>query len=310
MQLGVVGFSFKTLSLKEREEKLKVFHLLFSSRKGVLLSTCNRCEFYFSEEEFYWVKTKEKELFFCYQLEGLPSFFHLVRVTAGLESLLLGESEIHRQVKESYQKNTSNLPTSLHYFFQKALHIAKEIRSYFPEIQPPNMGRLIAEFLPKPYFEKKFAFLGNSRLNRQISAFFLKQGVETPEIYTRHAEEFSSNFSLLWKSWEEKEKALEADVLICASKVEKPIFYAKDLQKKKPLWIFDLGVPRNVCSQVEQIPGIHLFNVDSLSKAWNVRWTQALLQKKEAEGLLEEKAKRLYTLFLRKKEEKRTYCTA
>lgn len=305
MQMGVIGFSFKTASLEKREEKEGEFQTFFSSYPGVLLITCNRCEFYFSYEQKSlvesWLLKHKKETSFYYLWEDLFAFHHLCQVTAGLDSQLLGETEIHQQVKLAYLNSCgNNLSSSLHYFFQKAFRIAKEVRSSFPRLQAPHLGNILFHLLPKEKRLKRFSFIGNSQTNRQIISYFLKKGICHIELFS-HIQTSSIFPTIPLYGRKEFWRALGADVLICASKVEKSIFQKKDFLHPSSKIIFDLGMPRNIEPQVGGLEHIQLYNLDFILSAWKENWYKVLFQKKQAHTQAIQRAEKLYALYQSKK---------
>src|SRR5262245_20986881 len=116
MKVGVVGINHKLADLKLREQLAKNCQKCFGSLRAVnehhhfiLLSTCNRTEIYFSSEDLTTTHTyllsilrMEVEGEFDHKLYsyfGVDSFCHLTRVTLGLDSAIIGETEIQGQVK-------------------------------------------------------------------------------------------------------------------------------------------------------------------------------------------------------------------
>src|SRR5438132_1115680 len=121
MRVGILGTNFKTASLGVREalslacqKKMPAFSEIVRKYACVILSTCNRVEIYFSapdlaeaHSEILQVLKEEIQTPFEHQLYsyfGLDCFMHLAHVTAGLDSAIVAESEIQRQVKTSYEQ--------------------------------------------------------------------------------------------------------------------------------------------------------------------------------------------------------------
>ena len=147
MQIGVIGVNHKSANLELRESLTDAFQRLFQneipsplSLPPVLISTCNRTELYFVCSQLPEAHTKllqsirsfiHKEFEHAlYSYFGKEAFLHLVRVTTGLDSAILGETEIQGQIKKDYEKSCqSPLPKELHFAFQKALKIGKQVRT-------------------------------------------------------------------------------------------------------------------------------------------------------------------------------------
>ena len=151
--LWVVGLNHRNTPLHLRESfaipPRDLPHTLTTLQRGshvaeaVILSTCNRTELYVSSRnaetprallEFLSYKSRlapDQFQSYLYSLTGADAVAHLFRVTAGLDSAILGESEITAQVKLAYEAARASGATGamLNPLFQKALHAAKEVRS-------------------------------------------------------------------------------------------------------------------------------------------------------------------------------------
>ncbi len=136
MRVGLIGINHKLADLKLRELLAyacqKRFGPVFSTHENhsfVLLSTCNRTEVYFSSEDLtnthnYLLSILRQEVKYefeqkLYSFFGYDCFFHLSRVTAGLDSAIVAETEIQGQVKTAYDnaQEFSQLPSDLHFLF-------------------------------------------------------------------------------------------------------------------------------------------------------------------------------------------------
>jgi len=139
MRIAVLGINHKSSDLELREQLARVVQrsLLGESpiaeKLGlVVLSTCNRTEIYFSQEDLAAAHTEllahlrseipvpfEHKL---YSYFGADCFTHLALVTAGLDSLIPCETEIQRQVKMAYAHGClyRKLPSAVHFLFQKS----------------------------------------------------------------------------------------------------------------------------------------------------------------------------------------------
>ena len=190
MDVGVLGINYKSSELGIRESFAKA-SLTFSERNSsmplVVLSTCNRTEIYFSSDNL--AETHSKLLFelkntalenfehmiYCYF--GERCFIHLAKVTAGVDSVIFGEAEIQRQVKQSYSLSAAhcNLPSSMHYLFQKSLKIGKEIRTNF--CLPKGHVSLESTLwdLSRCFFSEKKIIntlvIGHSDINRKVISY-------------------------------------------------------------------------------------------------------------------------------------------
>lgn len=270
LQIGILGINFKTADLQLREaiargaQSLSGERAIFFPHPTVLLSTCNRTEIYFSADD---LAAAHSDLLAHLRLQieppfehrlysyfGMDCFVHLCRVASGLDSAILAETEIQRQVKVAYA-HSRGLPSCLHYIFQKALKVSKGVRSEFElERGAPTLygtiWQLAGDF-------KKVLLVGYSEINRGLISFLMHKGVRdisvctrTPDsvkiegirVYDRSALHFWQNF----------------DLIVCASKAEKYLITGQGSCKNR---IFDLSVPRNVDPNV----GAVIYNIEQIN---------------------------------------------
>lgn len=270
LNVGVLGINFKTADLQLREaiargaESLRGERALFFPHPIVLLSTCNRTEIYFSAEDLgaahsdlLAVLRKSVEEPFehrLYSYFGIDCFAHLCRVAAGLDSAILAETEIQRQVKVAYAQARA-LPSCLHYVFQKALKVSKEVRSGLGVEGPSLYGTLwqLAEWK-----RKRILLVGYSEINRGFASFLMHKGIEGFSLCTRNPaavrlEGVDLRDRSVLDRWQEYE------LIVCASKAEEYLIQGKG---DACHCIFDLSVPRNVDPEVGKTA--RLYNIDQL----------------------------------------------
>lgn len=276
MHIGILGINFKTAELALHESIARSALAIFQENTSipmVLLSTCNRTEIYFSSENLVRVKMELQALlqsrlgfslgdalYSCFEKD---CFEHLCRVTAGLDSAILLETEIARQVKTAYACACSRypLPSGLHYLFQKAFKVAKSVRNYF---LLQNGGSMLFDTLWQ-IIEKEFSDLaqkrvllvGYSETHRRLFDFLENKGMREITFCTRRPENVLGLNAL---GRERLFEWNEYDLISCAAQADSYLIRGKG--KKKHL-IFDLSVPRNVDPEVENVK---LFNIEQLNK--------------------------------------------
>lgn len=284
LKVGVLGLNHKTADLALREGVARGANALFGKRAlffphpTVLLSTCNRTEIYFSSENLSLAHTHliaflrsviegsfEHRLYSYFHAE---CFAHLCRVTAGLDSAILAETEIQRQVKVAYAKAAEHLalPSSVHYVFQKALKVAKTLRRHLEvELGAPTLYTTlyeIAENFWGSLKERKILLIGYSEIQRGLASFLLRKGVEKFALCTTHPERVVlEGAHVFGRSILEKWK--EFDWIICASKAERALIRGKSSQRQL---IFDLSVPRNVDPEVGENHSVTLMNIEQINQ--------------------------------------------
>lgn len=246
MDVGVLGVNHKTADLSMREaiarEVLWLKENIFAPYPMVILSTCNRVEIYFSAPDLAAAHTHLLSFFrqtiglifeqSFYAFFSIDCFFHLCLVTAGLDSAILAESEIQKQVKDAYRQ-ASHLPSSLHYIFQKALRVSKENRS-------KGGGLYRALWQMTSWEGRKILIVGFSQINRGLMHFLLCKGIREMTLCTQQKvcmEGIRVGDRSLLKEWS------RYDILVSATQSEDYLIRGGGI--RQPV-IFDLGVPRNV----------------------------------------------------------------
>lgn len=270
-QVAVIGVNHKRADFAFREKIARISEKIVAremkEREWILLSTCNRTEIYFYNDNnllSFLLQALAQEGFqdssFFYFLFGIDCFIHLSKVTAGLDSAMIGESQIQHQVKMAYKKALleKKMSKPFHYLFQKALRVGKMARSFGPWSQDSN--ELLWKIAEKvPFAKKRVLFVGNSSINRSFARFLENRGDFEIAFITNHPEKFSlekvATFSRdhidLWKQF---------DWIIVATK---SLDYLISGVGRKDQLIFDLSVPRNVDPEIE---GPILWNMEMMEK--------------------------------------------
>ncbi len=291
MDVGIIGINFKVASVEQREVLAQAACDCFASEeiapkwfKGVLLSTCNRIELYFCAEDLAFCHSRILQLLRnkmqlpfehrLYSYFGRDCFFHLVNVTAGLDSAILGEGEIQQQVKKAYDGACLqyDLAPSLHFLFQKSLKIAKAVRTLTPLLRPRMGLQQVIYCLWHNFFHDQknqpILLVGNSRINRSILSYFKQKKIQNITLCTRSVE-MAKESGIHVADWSALHNWHQYRLIICATSAVKPIItleMAQDVAMEEKMLILDLAMPRNVCSKIKRHPAIQLLNIDHLSK--------------------------------------------
>lgn len=290
MRIGILGINHKSADLPMREELAKACERLFGPDRSihshfsyVLLSTCNRTEVYFqsddlAETHIYLLNILRGEIegefeHRIYSYFGIDCFFHLACVTAGVDSALIGETEIQGQVKRAYETATlySPLSSELHFLFQKCLKIGKNIRAttHFAQGALSIEEAVLSASLERleDLTDKKILFIGLSEINHKLILRFQKKGFRTITLCNRSyekAKHVAEKEKIDLIPWEELSLWSTFDLAVFGTKcphflVSRPLYPTCKL-------VIDLSVPRNVDPKVGRYPGITLLNVDQLNK--------------------------------------------
>lgn len=299
MRIGVVGLNHKLANLQLREYLAQACQRCFttgSSVQGehtfVLLTTCNRTEIYFTSEDLAETHSYLLQILRCeveddfdqkvYSYFGHDCFLHLSRVTAGLDSAIIAETEIQGQVKSAYEKalNCIQLPRELHYLFQKSLQIGKKVRCDLPMGRGmPDLEHAIYQtgthFFPVPQ-QAKVLFVGASDVNCKILAFLKSKNLQDITICNRsmqRAEAISEAHGVQCMDWRKFESWHNFQWIIFGTKAPGHLIRRQDLPQScvSQKLIMDLSVPRNVEPQLGRDKRVILLNIDQINRILRVR---------------------------------------
>lgn len=293
MRVGVLGINHKLANLNLRELVARACQRRFAlggSTEGetalILLTTCNRTEIYFSSKDLvnthqFLLQIFREELENgsdqkVYSFFGPDCFHHLARVTAGLDSAIIGETEIQGQVKSAYESALSSFafPSDIHFLFQNALKIGKKVRTAFnlergfPDLQHALFQ--LGELLFPASQEVKILFVGASNVNAKIIQHFKTKNIKNMTLTNRSfvsAELMANEHQVQVLSWDQKEQWLEYDWIIFGTKSLQYLLSHEELESiDKRKVIFDLSVPRNVDPKIKNHPLVNLFNIDQINQ--------------------------------------------
>jgi glutamyl-tRNA reductase len=262
-----------------------------------LLSTCNRTEVYFSSHDLaethtyllgiLRVEVEEEFDHKLYSYFGADCFSHLARVTLGLDSAIIAETEIQGQVKLAYE-NTSeyhSMPKDMHFLFQKSLGIAKKLRS---ELQlgrgMPNLEHAILQTGKHMFqnFEKtRLLFVGASDINQKIFAFLKNKGFQNMTLCNRsdgQACELADEYSMEHLPWSQLNQWVNYDWVIFGTKSPDYLITQQQLSHISigQKLIMDLCVPRNVDPKLGQDSRITLLNIDQINRLLKIRYRRMI----------------------------------
>jgi glutamyl-tRNA reductase len=306
MEIVLVGLNHRTAPLDVRE---RVSFTLEQARRAadelrsrglleesLVLSTCNRSELYgvppeTSHEcapglssflsEFHSVRPDVLNGL-LYQHYDRSAVRHLFRVSAGLDSLLLGEAEILGQVREAYRFAHEQGATGpvLNRLFQGALETGKRVRSETElgtrPISVAAAGVKLAERIFGKLADRTALVLGAGTISEQVVSTLRDRGVAHLFVMNRsrdRAEVLAQQFGgrvLDWGNWETA--LLAPDVVVTSVSAEEPILPRKVLEQamaarsNRALFLMDLGVPRNVEPAAAALYNLYIYNIDDLTE--------------------------------------------
>lgn len=257
----------------------------------LLLSTCNRVEVYGVAENA--VATADiarclarspeavpESLSAFYRHEGDACVQHLFRVAAGIDSMVVGETEILGQVKKAYEgaRGSAAAGKCLHRLFQRAFRVAKQVRTHTDITRGSvSVGSVAVELAYKIFGElkaRKVLVLGAGETSERTARALVSRGVSDLRVSNRsieRARELASSVggsAVPFDEW--MQQCLEIDILISSTSSETPLLHPENLvpilqeRVDRPLFIIDIAVPRDVHPDVNQLAGVFLYDIDSL----------------------------------------------
>lgn len=330
MKIGVLGISHRSAEIGIREYVSRACRMrlardneVAANYHCVVLSTCNRSEIYFSSDNLAEahsvllnVLREEIDVPFehkLYSFFGFDCFLHLATVTSGLDSAIIAESEIQRQVKIAYEQTLLhyNLPSCMHFLFQKSLKLGKQVRSNSSlsqnQITIAKILYQISESLLKNLQDQQLLFIGNSEINRKVIAYFKRKGVKKMTLCTRSlisAKTMAEKEELSLLPWEKLSLWQEYPVVVCGSNASHFIV-DRPQENLHTRLIFDLSIPRNVDPHLSKHPQLILLNMERLTALIEKKQEKNLIEIHRAEGLILEGVQRYHYAFRQK--EKRVF---
>lgn len=264
----------------------------------VLLSTCNRLELYMTaanEEEARWVFTSFINHFYgldaqflnayLYVYEGDEAILHLMRVAAGLESMILGESQILGQVATAFSKARQEkiTDTFLSRLFEQAIKVGKRARSETSLAKQTTSISSAAALLAKSKLgqldQVKTLIIGAGEMGALAAQSLYQQGARHFIIINRSMErsiELAAKVNGTAMNWLNLPKAIsQTDLIISATNAPHTVLSVANFvhvlpeRNEVPLLIIDIAVPRDIDDAVRDLPGIELVNIDDLQSIVN-----------------------------------------
>ena len=296
MNLFCVGISHHTASVDVRERYVRNPDVECTLRESgcaeaLVLSTCNRVEVYGVAE----AHLESAAIARCltvgdaqlptdaaafYRFDGDGCAHHLFRVTSGLDSMVVGETEVLGQAKQAYEKARSSggAGSYLHRLFQRAFRVAKEVRSHTEITRGPvSVGSVAVELAGKIFGElkrRKVLVLGAGETSERTARALASRGVTDLRVTNRSGDRAEALAAAVggravpFAGWETQ--CREVDILISSTAAEEPLLTREklapilEMRWDRPLFIIDIAVPRDVAPDVNEMQGVFLYDIDSL----------------------------------------------
>ncbi|HEV8053123.1 MAG TPA: glutamyl-tRNA reductase [Parachlamydiaceae bacterium] len=336
MRVGVLGINHKLASLHLREllaklcqRRLHPVQSTHGEHSFVLLSTCNRTEVYFSSEDLaethsyllsilrHGVNEEFDQKLYSYF--GQDCLLHLCRVTAGLDSAIVAETEIQGQVKCAYEsaQECHTLPFELHYLFQKSLNIAKKVRSVLP-FKPGLPDLSLAIYQTGTYFfkekpEPKILLIGASHINEKVLLFLKNKKFSQIDLCNRSQQAgrmMADKHEIGFIEWNNLDTWHQYDWVILGTKSSEFLIQNEGLASLalSHKLVIDLSVPRNADPAIARHPKITLLNIDQINRRLKIRRKSLSNSLQVAEQLVIETINAQMKLFSEKEKNRLRIC--
>ncbi|WP_078595151.1 glutamyl-tRNA reductase [Evansella clarkii] len=302
MHILVVSLNYKTTPVEIREQftfqddtglALTKLRNAKSILENVIVSTCNRTEIYIVADQLhtgrYYTKAFLSEWFGIPKEDFSPylqiredehAIEHLFRVTCGLDSMVLGETQILGQIRDSFamaqQHGTTG--TIFNHLFKQAVTLAKRAHSETSIGENAVSVSYAAVELGKKIFggfeDKKVLVLGAGKMSELTAKNLTSNGVSDITVMNRTKEkavELAGKFNGQAKGMDELEQSLlSSDILISSTGAKDYVVTKAGVEKLakkrngRPLFLVDIAVPRDLDPGLAEIEDVYLYDIDDL----------------------------------------------
>src|SRR5881409_1618598 len=297
MNLFCIGLSHHTANVATREQfaggaTAESIVREAGCTEALLLSTCNRVEVYavshkrISTDEIarcLMAKTNRSPYNYAppfYRYEDNKCVQHLFRVASGLDSMVVGESEILGQAKKAYEsaRTSGAVGPYLHRLFQRAFRVAKQVRTHTDISRGAVSVGSVAVDLAQRIFGKLIdctvLVLGAGETSERTARALISRGVSDLRISNRSMDracelaQAVGGRAVPFDEW--PAQCRETDILITSTASETPLLTPEQLapmlreRLDRPLFVVDIAVPRDVDPSVNELEGVYLYDIDSI----------------------------------------------
>jgi glutamyl-tRNA reductase len=307
--VGVLGISHKTasveirelVSLNEEEQRSIIEHIKSDFNingievNGILiLSTCNRTEFYISAEKVEVIFPAIKQMLasykkcphytnenVTYEKTGSDAVRHFFNVICGIDSQIVGELQITGQVKDCYNfaHHLEATDAILNKLYNFGMQVKKKVRNETilsdGTVSVSFAGVELARKIFNDLTDKRILLVGAGKTAELAAFHFLENNVKTINVANRtlkKAEELADKFGGRSYTLDSLPEALEvSDIVISATSSDEYVIdkdMMKEITKKiyyDSIFLIDLAIPRDIDPKVEDLNNVYLYNLDDLN---------------------------------------------
>jgi len=326
MNIIVVGLSHKTapVEIRERvafaptamERPLRELLALPAVSEGVIVSTCNRVEFYAASRDADGATAQLKRFLADYHgipLEQLESHLydyqageairHVFRVASSLDSMVIGEPQILGQIKTAYGYAAEHKTVGLilNRFLHKAFSVAKRVRTETDIASNAVSVSFAAVELARKIFGtldgKTVMIIGAGEMCELAARHFVNNGVTQVLVTNRtfeRAEKLAEEFGgrpVLFENF--ADHLHQVDIVMTSTGAPNFILGHKKVEevirqrKNKPMFFIDIAVPRDIDPKVNDIDNVYLYDVDDLQGVVQSNLKERQKEAKKAEAIID-----------------------
>ncbi|MBC8079695.1 MAG: glutamyl-tRNA reductase [Gorillibacterium sp.] len=303
MHILVVGLNYRTAPVAVREkfaipvEDMQSMNQQLKKVNGILecviVATCNRTELYLVVErpqmcqhylraflEQHFQVSREEFNGHLYFLEEEAAATHLFRVASGLDSMVIGETQILGQVRDAFllAQKEQTTGTIFNRLFKQAVTLAKRAHSETSIGENPVSVSYAAVELGKRIFGgfsgRRVLIIGAGKMSELTAKHLYSGGAESVTVVNRtweRALELAEKFGgRAWSYYRLNEALAEADIVISSTGSHEFVLLRQQVEailpfrKKRPLFMIDIAVPRDLDPMIAELPGVYLYDIDDL----------------------------------------------
>ncbi len=285
-------------------------------KEAAILSTCNRTEVYCNTAEprqaiewmadFHQLKTHAIEPY-LYTLPKQDAVKHAFRVACGLDSMVLGETQILGQMKQAVRtaEQAGTMGTLLHKLFQRTFSVAKEVRGTTAiganSVSMAAAAVRLAQRIFPSIHEQKVLFIGAGEMIELCANHFAVQHPKHILVANRtleRAEILAQRFGGGAITLNELPEHLASyDIIVTSTASPLPILgkgmveRAIKARKHRPMFMVDLAVPRDIEEEVAQMDDVFLYSVDDLAQVVQEGMDSRQVAAAEGEAIVESRVR-------------------
>ncbi|GIP16936.1 glutamyl-tRNA reductase [Paenibacillus montaniterrae] len=330
MHIVVVGLNYRTAPVEVRERfalaeeqlagALTALKATMSIMECVIIATCNRTEIYAVVErpqicghdvrwfmENWFGLPRAQFTSYLYMYEDHRAIEHLFKVASGLDSMIIGETQILGQVRDAFleAQNLKTTGTIFNMLFKQAITLAKRAHSETKIGELAVSVSYAAVELGKHIFgsfnNKNVVVLGAGETGELTAKHLHGNGASKISVVNRtleKAQEVAASFGGFAYTFDQAKAAMEqADIMISSTAAKQYILTAEDVQRimdkrrNRPLFMIDIAVPRDFDPRIAELDNVYLYDIDDLKDIVESNLAQRKQEAVKIEAMIAEEIK-------------------